>query len=84
MVIDTFFFRTTAMVPPSLKVVVILENNVPAVPPRKSRMDTISGIIDYTAIVAQSTVAGVSVTLFCAFCVVKFYLQIIMFAFLQR
>jgi len=58
MVIDTFFFRTTAMVPHPHKVVVMLENSVLAVHPGKPQMDTISGIIDYTSIVAESTIAG--------------------------
>jgi len=58
MVIDTFFFRLTAMVPPPQKVIVMLENQISAVHPRLSKMDTISGIVDYTAVVADSTIAG--------------------------
>jgi len=49
MIIDTFFFRTTAMVPHPHKVVVMLEDSVLAVHPRKLQTDTTSGIIDYTA-----------------------------------
>jgi hypothetical protein len=58
MVIDTFFFRSTAMVPSPQKMIVMLESQVSAVPPRLSEMDTISGIIDYTAVVAESSIAG--------------------------
>ncbi|KAM6496492.1 hypothetical protein JOM56_006965 [Amanita muscaria] len=57
MVIDTFFFRSTAMVPPPQKVIVMLENQISTVYPRLSKMDTISGIVDYTAVVANSTIA---------------------------
>ncbi|KAK2467650.1 hypothetical protein APHAL10511_000505 [Amanita phalloides] len=45
------------MIPSPQKVIVMLENQVSAVHPRQSRMDTISGIIDYTAVVAQTTIA---------------------------
>lgn len=59
MVIDTFFFRSTAMVPYPQKVIVMVENKVPVIHPRVSQMDTISGIVDYTAIVAELSIAGV-------------------------
>ncbi|KAJ3518147.1 hypothetical protein NMY22_g13815 [Coprinellus aureogranulatus] len=42
------------MVPSPQKVVVMLENQVPI----SSQTDTIPGIIDYTAVVAESSVAG--------------------------
>ncbi|KAF8716601.1 hypothetical protein AX14_012294 [Amanita brunnescens Koide BX004] len=51
------FFRSTAMVPPPQKAIVMLKNQIPAVRPRLSKMDTISGILDYTAIVAHSAIA---------------------------
>ncbi|KAG5640518.1 hypothetical protein DXG03_008228 [Asterophora parasitica] len=57
MVIDTLFFRSTAMVPPPQKIIVVLENQVPAVQPRQSEPDTISGIVDYTAVVVDSKIA---------------------------
>ena len=66
MVIDTFFFRSTAMVPPPQKVIVMLENQISAVHPRLSKMDTISGIVDYTAVVADSTIAGTFLS--CSWC----------------
>ncbi len=65
MVIDTFFFRSTAMVPLPQKVIVMLENQISAVHPRLSKMDTISGIVDYTAIVADSTIAGAFLSCSC-------------------
>ena len=52
MVIDTFLFRSTAMVSSPQKVIVLLENKVSVIHPRMSR------IIDYTAIVAKSSIAG--------------------------
>ncbi|KAJ3514497.1 hypothetical protein NMY22_g14712 [Coprinellus aureogranulatus] len=57
-VIDTFFFRSTAMVPSPQKVIVMLENQVSAIHPISSQTDTIPGIIDYAAVVAESSVAG--------------------------
>lgn len=58
MVIETFFFRSIDMVPSPQKAIVMLDNHVSAVHPRVSQMDTISGIIDYTAVVAESSMAG--------------------------
>jgi hypothetical protein len=46
------------MVPSPQKVIVMLENQVSVIHPRLSQMDAISGIIDYTAIVAESSIAG--------------------------
>ena len=46
------------MIPSPNKVVVMLENQVPSARPTQSRMETVSGIIDYTAVVAASSVAG--------------------------
>ncbi|KAG8902133.1 hypothetical protein FRB99_004820 [Tulasnella sp. 403] len=57
MVIDTFFFRSTAMVPLPQKMIVMLGNPVRVVHPRLSQMDKISGVIDYTAVVAESSIA---------------------------
>ena len=57
MIVDTFF-RSTAMVPSPKKVVVMLEDQISAVRPTQSRTETVSGIIDYTAVVAASSVAG--------------------------
>ncbi|KAF8706299.1 hypothetical protein AX14_013811 [Amanita brunnescens Koide BX004] len=57
MVIDTIFFRSTAMIPPQ-KAIMMLKTQIPAVRPRLSRMDTVSGIVDCTAVVANSTIAG--------------------------
>ncbi|KAI0058486.1 hypothetical protein BV25DRAFT_1919362 [Artomyces pyxidatus] len=53
MVIDTFFFRSAAMLSSPQVVVMMLENPVTAVHPTLSLNDTISGIIDYTVIVAK-------------------------------
>ena len=58
MIIDTFFFRSIAMVPSPEKVVVMLENQIPAVRPTQSRRETVSGLIDYTAVVAVLAIAG--------------------------
>ena len=66
MIIDTFFFRSTAMVQPPQKVIVMLEKQVSAVHPRPPKRDTISGVVDYTAVVADSTIAGVFLSCFCA------------------
>ena len=64
MVIDTFF-RSTAMIPPQ-KAIMMLKTQIPAVRPRLSRMDTVSGIVDYTAVVANSTIAGAFLSCSCA------------------
>jgi len=57
MFIDVFFFRVATMVPPDKRVVLMLEKSVPIVHPRSSMIDTVSGIIDYTALVADTVVA---------------------------
>ncbi|EAU91843.1 hypothetical protein CC1G_04610 [Coprinopsis cinerea okayama7 len=57
MFIDAFFFRTTAMVPSDQRVVIMLEKPVPSARPRESKMDTVSGVIDYTALVADARIA---------------------------
>jgi hypothetical protein len=62
MVIDTFFFRSTAMVPPPQKVIVMLENQISAVHPR---------LVDYTAVVANSTIAGAFLVLVHPHCVTQ-------------
>jgi hypothetical protein len=54
------------MVPPPQKVIVMLEKQVFAVHPMLSKIDTISGIVDYTAIVADSTIAGAFLSCSCA------------------
>ncbi|KAG6838507.1 hypothetical protein C0991_011092 [Blastosporella zonata] len=54
MFIDAFFFRTVAMVPPDQRVVMMLEKHVPSARPRASKMDTVSGVIDYTALVTDA------------------------------
>lgn len=54
------------MVPPPQKVIVMLDNRVAVVHPRLSQMDTVSGIIDYTAVVADSPIAGVFLSCSCA------------------
>ena len=51
------FFRTAAIVPPNQKVVVILEKSIHSTCPRKSKMDTIYKVIDYTAIVVKACIA---------------------------
>ena len=60
MIIDTFFFRSTAMIPSPQKMVVMLETPVSAAQARLKQLDTISGIIDYTVIVAASNLASES------------------------
>ncbi|KAG6916683.1 hypothetical protein DXG01_005805 [Tephrocybe rancida] len=57
MFIDGFFFRTAAMVPSDQRVVVMLEKPVPSARPRESMMDTVSGVIDYTALLADARIA---------------------------
>ncbi|KAF8725178.1 hypothetical protein AX14_008289 [Amanita brunnescens Koide BX004] len=56
MVIDTFFFRLITMVPPSQKVIVMLKNQISVVHPRLLKMNTILGIVDYTAVITNSTI----------------------------
>lgn len=48
------------MVPPNQKVVVMLEKPIHGARPRESKMDTVSGIIDYTAIVAETSYFSLS------------------------
>ncbi|KAG5653363.1 hypothetical protein H0H81_000864 [Sphagnurus paluster] len=45
------------MAPPTQEVIVMLESQVSAVPARLSKLDTISAIIDYTTVVADSSIA---------------------------
>ena len=45
------------MVSPNQKVVVMLEKPIHGARPKESKMDTISGIIDYTTIVAETHIA---------------------------
>ena len=47
------------MVSPNQKVVVMLEKPIHGTHPRESKMDTVSGIIDYTAIVAETHIAHI-------------------------
>ncbi|KAG6853482.1 hypothetical protein H0H87_008549, partial [Tephrocybe sp. NHM501043] len=48
---------TAAMVPSGQRVVVMLEKPVPSARPRESKMDTVSGVIDYTALLADARIA---------------------------
>ncbi|TEB33909.1 hypothetical protein FA13DRAFT_1763439, partial [Coprinellus micaceus] len=54
MLIDTPFFRTAAMVPPDQRMVVMLETPVPTVRPKESKAETVSGVMDYTCLVADA------------------------------
>jgi len=45
------------MVPPNQKVVVMLEKPIHSAYPRESKMDTVSRIIDYTAIIMEICIA---------------------------
>lgn len=47
------------MVLPNQRVVVMLEKPVPGARPRQSKMDTVSGEIDYTALVADARAAQI-------------------------
>jgi len=57
MFIETFFFRSAAMVLPDKRVVVMLAKQVTSVHPKQSAKDMVSGIIDYIALVADIKVA---------------------------
>lgn len=58
MIIDTFFFRSTAMLPPDQQTLVLLEYPIPAVQAASDRPEVISGVLDYTAMVAGKKAAG--------------------------
>jgi len=61
--IDTFFFRASAMVPDSKRMILEMEFPVPSTMILQRTFTTISGRADYTAIVAQSEIAGESILL---------------------
>jgi hypothetical protein len=56
MLIDTFF-RTAVMVPPDQRMIVMLETPVPTVRPKESKAETVSGVMDYTCLVADADLA---------------------------
>ncbi|KAF9471553.1 hypothetical protein BDN70DRAFT_901259 [Pholiota conissans] len=58
MFIDVFFFRTAAMIPSDQRLIVMLDKPVPSARPRESTMETVSGVINYTALVADPRIAG--------------------------
>jgi len=57
--IDAFFFRASAMLPPNKRMVLNMEHAVPSTTISPSSLSTLSGFVDYTAVVAsQRTAAG--------------------------
>ncbi|KAH9979063.1 hypothetical protein BGW80DRAFT_1222200 [Lactifluus volemus] len=55
--IDAFFFRVSAMLPPNKRMALIMEHIVPAATIDPSSLSSLSGFVDYTAIVASHCVA---------------------------
>jgi hypothetical protein len=58
--IDAFFFRASAMLPPNKRMVLNMEHIVPATAISPSSLSTLSGFVDYTAVVASQRAAGKS------------------------
>jgi hypothetical protein len=58
--IDAFFFRASAMLSPDKRMVLNMEHVVPSATISPSSLSTLSGFVDYTAIVASQRVAGKS------------------------
>lgn len=56
--IDAFFFRAAAMLPPNQRMVLNMEHVVPATTISPSSLSTLSGFVDYTAVVASQRAAG--------------------------
>ena len=56
--IDTFFFRVSAMLPPNQHMVLNVEHTIPATTINASSLSTLSGFVDYTAVVAGQRDAG--------------------------
>lgn len=56
--VDAFFFRVSAMLPPDKHMVVNMEQNVPTTTISPSSFSTLSGFVDYTAIIASESTAG--------------------------
>ncbi|KAF8332431.1 hypothetical protein F5887DRAFT_996797 [Amanita rubescens] len=57
--IDAFFFRASAMLSPNKRMVLNMEHVVPATTISPSSLSTLSGFVDYTAIVASQRVAAI-------------------------
>jgi len=60
--IDAFFFRASAMLPPDKRMVLSMEHAVPATTISPSSLSSLSGFVDYTAVVASQRAAGKSVS----------------------
>ena len=58
--IDAFFFRVSAMLPRNQRMVLNMVHAVPATT-SSSSLSTLSGFVDYTAVVASQRMAGKSV-----------------------
>jgi hypothetical protein len=56
--IDAFFFRASAMLPPNKRMVLNMEHAVPSTTISPSSLSTLSGFVDYTAVVASQRTAG--------------------------
>jgi hypothetical protein len=54
--IETFFFRASTLLPPNQCMALSMEHIVPA--SSLSSLSTLSGLVDYTAIVASQDIAG--------------------------
>ena len=58
--VDAFMFRTSAMLPTSMRMVLNMEHVVPATAINSTSPSTLSGTVDYTAAVASPHSAGKS------------------------
>ncbi|KAI9509432.1 hypothetical protein F5148DRAFT_1187990 [Russula earlei] len=57
--IDAFFFRASAMLSPTKRMVLNMEHVVPATTISPSSLSTLSGFVDYTAIVGSQRIAAI-------------------------
>jgi hypothetical protein len=62
--IDAFFFRASAMVLANKCMVLHMEQGVPLTTISQSNQSTLSGTVDYTAIVTDEQIAGKSVSVY--------------------
>ncbi|KAF9486035.1 hypothetical protein BDN70DRAFT_847029 [Pholiota conissans] len=56
--IDTFFFRASAMLPPAQRMVLNLEQEIPATTVKPLGRTTLSGFVDYTVVVTNRVAAA--------------------------
>ncbi len=73
--IDALLFRASAMLSPNKRMVLNMEHIVPATTINPSSMSTLSGFVDYTAVVASQRVAGKSPLVY-LYCQAHCFLQV--------